>query len=117
MEDLIWDTITNSAKTKFDYVTFSKDFNEIDDEIADNILFKLIIELASGETKETISNKIYMDVLMLGFKWDKAEIDEFIKDKDLALKLEIYVAGLANDMLQQGNSTKSVLNSINTLLM
>ena len=61
---LIYDNITNSAKTKFDYKSFAKGFDEIDEKIADNILFKVLVEFASDEEKENIAYKLFNEILL-----------------------------------------------------
>ena len=44
LEEKIWDYITNSAKRKFDYDTYQKNFPEyVDTHIKDNILWEIII--------------------------------------------------------------------------
>lgn len=115
-ENIIWDTITDSAKTKFDYDSFAKPFLDFDEQIPENILFKVIISLAAKEKAEVISYTILNELIMIGFKVDKSEIDNFIKEKGELLKLEIYCSQLASDMLQNGDDTSFVLKSIKQLL-
>ena len=66
-KDTIWDTITNSAKERFDYKSFEEIFHEIGgNKMAENILFRVIAGLASGETKEEIARQLDLDVWQLG---------------------------------------------------
>jgi hypothetical protein len=115
-EELIWDRITNSAKTRFDYTTFAKEFNEIDENIAENILFKTIVGFASKKTKSELSFELFNEILLIGYKCDIKEIRVFIDDKEELLKLEIYVSQLAGSMLQNGQDPLSVLQFANQLL-
>jgi hypothetical protein len=50
----IWDTIVNSAKTKFDYKHIRAMFKKEDDEITDKFLFHIIAGFACGENHQTI---------------------------------------------------------------
>jgi len=63
-EDIVWNTITDSAKTRFDYVTFESDFD--DGTMAENILFLTIIGHAQGESVEHIASDISTQLLLLG---------------------------------------------------
>lgn len=54
--------------------------------------------------------------MMIGFVWKLEDIQDFIKDKDKLLKLEIYTSQLAGTLLEDGNDPLMVLNSINQLL-
>ena len=91
-EELIWNRITNSAKTRFDYTSFADKFNEIDENIAENILFKIIVGFAVKKTKTELSHELFNDVLLIGYKWDLKEIHDFINDIEELLKLEFYVS-------------------------
>lgn len=115
-EDLIWNKITNSAKKKFDYKSFEAGFKEIDENLAENILFKVIVSFASEDTKEFISAKLFSEMLLIGFMWEKDQINAFLRNKDKELCLEIYVTQLANSMLEDGNNATSVLNNVNQLI-
>jgi hypothetical protein len=41
--EIIWNSITDNAKKKFDYKSFEEQFIEIDENLADNTLFKIIV--------------------------------------------------------------------------
>jgi hypothetical protein len=114
--ELIWGTITDSAKKKFDYNSFEEQFAEIDENLADNILFKIIIGFASNKTSEKISLELFNELMMIGFLWKLEEVQKFVNDKDKTLKLEIYSSQLASSLLQDGNDPLAVLNSVRQLL-
>jgi hypothetical protein len=116
MEEIIWRTIADSAKKRFDYASFEKEFFEIDKNIADNILFNILGGLASGETHNIISEKLFNKILLTGFKWNKKDIIEFLKDKKDLLKIEINATRLAGEMLNSGTNQNSILVAINQIL-
>lgn len=114
--DIVWDTITNSAKTKFDYTSFEEQFDDEEENLADNILFKTIIGFVNKKTNEVIALELYNDMMMIGFIWELEDIQEFIKDKEILLKSEIYACQIANSLLEDGKDPLMVLNAINQLL-
>lgn len=114
--DLVWNAITDSAKKKFDYKSFEEQFSEIDENLADNILFKILIGFAGNKTSEIISHELFNEMMMIGFIWKLDDIKDFIKDKDKTFKLEVYLCQLANSLLEDGAAPVVVLNSINHLL-
>lgn len=113
-EDIIWNNITDSAKRKFDYQTFSETFENYHSNIAENIIFQIIIGLANNksELKYELNNQLFQ----LGIKWDVTEISSFIDEKKNVFKNEIYATQLAMDLLQNGNEPIAVLNSIQFLI-
>ncbi len=117
-EDFIWDRITESAISKFDFEEFGNEFNETinDIDIFENIVFITIIGFASKKEKSTISLEIFNQVIITGFEWELEKIKEFLKDKEEIFQTEIYCASLAMSMLENGNNCESVLNSINSFL-
>jgi len=115
-QDLIWNAITTSAKSKFDYSSFEKDFNEIDENIAENILFKVTVGFANQQTSDVISAELFNQMMMIGFVWDKVEIKDFVEGKDQLLKLEIYTTQLAGSLLEEGKDSLEVLNTVKQLL-
>jgi|JI6StandDraft_1071083.scaffolds.fasta_scaffold427488_1 hypothetical protein len=114
--DIVWNAITDSAKKKFDYSSFEEQFIDVDENLADNLLFKIIIGFASKKTDEIISLELFNEMMMIGFIWKLEDIQDFIKDKDKVLKSEIYSSQLAGSLLEDGNDPLMVLNSINQLL-
>lgn len=111
-EELIWDTITDSAKKRFDYDAFENKFGDH----ADYILFMTIVGYSIDESKEVITGNILSQVLMSGYKTNRDEIYDFIRDKEEKLKFEIFAANLAGRMLENGDDPIDVLQSINKIL-
>jgi hypothetical protein len=112
IEDKIWDTITNSAKGKFDYDSFRENFL-ID---PDMVIFMIILGFASGKSKEMIKMELFNQMLMTGFKWKVEDIADFINDKEELFKLEINLSKTSKNMLDAGNEPLIVYNLISQLL-
>lgn len=112
IEEKIWNTITDSAKRKFDYSSFKKDF-PFD---PDNVIFKVIVGLVNKKEKEELIAELHIEMLMTGFIWKKNDIEKFIDGKESLFKTEIFATQLAFDMLQKGNAPLIVLNSISQIL-
>ncbi|HTE01820.1 MAG TPA: hypothetical protein VK668_21170 [Mucilaginibacter sp.] len=115
-EQLILNTITNSAKRRFNYAGFESGFSSFDSTIAHNILLETITLLASGETPALASAKLFNKILMMGLTCDKTELDDFVKTKTEELKIEIYVITLARQMLQDGTNPLAVLEFVRKML-
>ena len=132
-EDLIWDLITENAKTKFDYAKFENNFREVYDNveivedkknsdgkstgnIAENILFLIIASLASEQDKRIISSKIFNEIILTGFVWEIENIENFIEDKQELFRSEIYCFNLAMAMLDNGEDIDMILVTMNTFL-
>ncbi|TAG58427.1 MAG: hypothetical protein EAZ27_01550 [Cytophagales bacterium] len=116
IEDVIYDNITNSAKTKFDYSSFSEGFDKINDNLADNLLFKTLVEFASRKEKKIIAHILFNQILLTGFIVELEDLNEFVNDKDDVLKLEIFLVEMANTMLEQGLPPLHVLKTIDEFI-
>jgi hypothetical protein len=115
-KEQIWDTITDSAKEKFDYPAFEKMFADNDIILAENILFKVITDYASKKTKSKICNEIFTELLTAGIQWEIEEINKFIDDKEELLKLEINLTLFASAMLQEENDLDLIMNNIDQFI-
>ena len=111
-EDIIWDAITNSAKTKFDYASFEANFPFS----PDMLLFSIIVGLATGRNKEEMSFELYNQVLAVGFSIDQTEILDFINRHESTFGMEVLAARIAGDMLSQGTDPMAVYISISQLI-
>ena len=116
MEEYIWNTITDSAKGKFDFEGFKKPLIEFDENLPEIILFKIIIELANKTEPKIISAKIFNDLLLSGFNTDKKDLDVLIEELADKLKVEILATQLASGMLNDGTSEANILQAINQFL-
>ena len=112
MTDKIWDTITNSAKRRFDYATLQEEL-PIDPE---NFLFAIIMGLALDESKNTIASKLVTQMTSIGYFVDHKEIVAMIEDNEKAFGLEVLATRMANDMLENGGDPFNIYVSITQLL-
>jgi len=119
-KDLIWSVIIESAKTRFDYSAFEKEFKVFGKKgaknFAENFLIMALSGFASKEAKDIMTLKLFNEMLLTGYIWEKAEIQKFLTEKEKLLSLEIYVTQLANSLLDDGSQPLSVLNSVHQLL-
>ncbi|MDR2972021.1 MAG: hypothetical protein LBU83_08855 [Bacteroidales bacterium] len=132
IEEEIYSLITNSAKEQFDYDSFEEFFLElnenIDVDVADKILWLIIMNLAGGCSPQFIANKIQAELLLTGFfisdvsilekiitdnlfNWSKAVgIQQIVTDllnSDFAPVKEIYYFVL--DLFENNYSPKGVI--------
>ncbi len=105
----IWDTIVNSAKTKFDYKHIRAMFKKEDDEITDKFLFHIVAGFACGENHQTISTNLFNELQSIHF-------DRVIADKHVKFSPEIYATYLAFSMLEDGEDVDTITEIINNLL-
>lgn len=116
-EETVWDAITNSAKARFDYKSFDAVFQEIaNDNVAENVLFKIIIGLSSGETKEDVAAQLKTDMLLVGYGFEEQALEELLANKEEELKTEIHVTKFALSMLEQGTHPGTILNTVRQML-
>lgn len=113
---LISNAIIESTKRRFDYETFAEDFNEIDEGIAPDVIWEVIVNFASGESSAILIEKIFSRFLIMGFTWDRKAINEFVYDKEEVFTLEISALKMAWTMLSAGASEYSVLEFIQKFL-
>jgi len=111
---VIWDAITNSAKKRFDYASFNKDFPFV----SDTIILKIVVDLASSKPKDTITTQVYDDVLTAtGEHWDTNQITQFISDKDEVFKREIFAVKRAGNMMYEGNEPDDIYYEISKFII
>jgi|JI6StandDraft_1071083.scaffolds.fasta_scaffold49844_2 hypothetical protein len=116
-EDIVWDTITDSAKTRFDYAEFASGLSEFDDgTMADNMLFLTIMGHAQKQSVEAIANDLSNQCLMLGLGGDPAALLEFVADRGRDLPLEIKAANQALAFYEMGLQTPGILVQVRSIL-
>jgi len=117
-EDLIWDRITQSAMSKFDFAAFVERLKSAteDETVAENIVFLSIIEFASGKTEEEIAEILYNQIVLSGFVWEFEEVQKYLENKKELFAIEIYAANLAYTLLEETKDPAVVLTAVNQLL-
>jgi hypothetical protein len=112
----IWDSIVNSAKTKFDYKHIISLFKQTDSEIIDKFLFHILVAFACGEDHPTISTNLFNELQQIGFDCTEHQIDEFIADKHEVFSIEIYATYIAFSLLEDGEEPVAITTTIQDLL-
>ncbi len=116
-EDIIWDTIISSAKARLDCKSFDAVFQEIGhDNIAENVLLKIIVGFSSGETKEDIAAQLKTDMLLIGYGFEDKGLESLLANKEEELRSEIHVTKFALSMLEQGTHPGTILNAVRQML-
>ncbi|TAK97431.1 MAG: hypothetical protein EPO07_13325 [Verrucomicrobia bacterium] len=116
-EDIVWDAITESAKTRFDYNEFEKAFGELNDpDVADNILLMTVAGYAAVHSSEEIAAEIKTQLLMIGFGFREGGPELFLVGKETQLKNEIRAAGIAMELFAQGAQQPGVLVQVRSIL-
>ena len=80
IESIIWDTITKSAKTKFDNDQFEDHFIGTKKEYADSVLFYIINGFGTGLSKSDLLDKVLDKMNKYGCNCTKSEVKVFLKD-------------------------------------
>jgi hypothetical protein len=115
-EDIIWNTITDSAKTRFDYETFESTVSEYDERIAENMLFMTLLGHAQDKGAESIASELSMKLLLIGLGGANDEIKEFVGARLTDLSIEITATKLALALTQMGHQTPEILIQVKSVL-
>lgn len=118
-EEQLWDKITESAKQKFDFNSLLAKFpfeeeNKI--KIADNMLWKIIHDLAFGKSAKVLGMEFFNEFAKLGIHWKPEDIDTFLSDKKTLFAKEIFATKTITQMLNDGIELPLVFNSLLQLL-
>ena len=114
--DLIFEKITNSAKVKFDYETFEAKFGDIPATVPDMVLLEIICGFASDDSIEVVTAKALNQILMIGLFIESAKLQKVIEDIKPEIKIEIGIANMAINMLDDGADPNAVLEFVNKML-
>lgn len=115
-EEIIWENITDSAKRRFDYLRFSEGFAGFDGHVPENVLLKVLVGLAQGDSTSEIVTGISREFLLLGLGMDEAEMEQFVNLRKEDLKVEIRATDIALTLLDQGRKPPGVLVQIRSIL-
>jgi len=104
LEEEIYHLITNSAKTRFDYDAFEELFIELNEnvkvDVADKILWLIIMNLAGRDKPQIVALKIQSELLLTGFLASEiSAIEKIITDNIFNWSKEIGVLQMVTDML------------------
>jgi len=117
-QDIVWNTITESAKRRFDYTGFRKSLSASgdDERTAEYILFQIVVGYAEGLSAEEVLSKVSGDLLLFGCTLSAAELEVFLADKKEILNEEIRAAEEALVAFDQGTDADAVLAHVRRLL-
>lgn len=116
-EEVIWDTITNSAKKRFDYKSFEAVFREMGgNNLAENILFKVVVGFALGASREELASELRTDMLLLGCGFEEGWLERLLESKEEELRTEIHVTQFTREMLDQGSDPTTILVAVSKML-
>jgi hypothetical protein len=116
-QDIVWDTITDSAKTKFDYPAFERIFSDAgNSHLPENILFLTIAGHAAQHSTEEIVTDINRELALLGIGLSDADLRRFVTEKDADLKREILAARTAIALFERGLKPPGVLVQVRSML-
>ena len=117
-QDLVWNTITESGKRRFDYTGFKNSLGDSgDDRTAEYILFQIIVGLAEELSSEEFLSKIRGDLSLFGYSLSDDELDRLLSDKNEILKTEIRAAQKALSEFAAGTNADKVLDMVRQLLL
>lgn len=116
VESVIWDTITKSARIKFDSDYFENYFLGSNKHHSDSILYILINGYAAGESEAEITTKIMNKLNKVGSNFDPRALLVFLSNKEKLLREEIYAAAIVSNMYKEHNEPVTILNTINRML-
>ena len=108
--ETIWNAITNSAKKRFDYASFEKESPFV----TDTILLKIIIDLASRKSTDTIASQVQKAT---NNEWSQEQIEAFIADKDEVFKREIFATKLYGNMQYEGNELEDMYYEVSKYII
>ena len=117
-EDIVWNTITASARAKFDHKAFRKEFGPFDnDRIMDTILFQILEGFAEQQPVEWIANNISHDLQMLSYPFAKQDFKPFVTNHEELFTQEIKATALALDLFSARKEIPVILKEIENFLL
>jgi len=117
-EDIVWNTITESAKRRFDYAGFKNRLSAAGDErVAEYTLFQIITGYAEELSREELLFKIQEELQLFSYSFSTEDLDEFLADKKEVLSAEIRAAKEALLGFAQGQEASSLLVQLRRLLL
>ncbi len=116
-EDIVWDTITDSAKKRFAYDDFRQVFAEMhNDTVPENVLFMTIMGHAARDSTDEIAAGISQQFLLVAYSLDENYLKKFIEDRRVDLFREIKAAEQASALYEMGLQTPGILVQVRSIL-
>ena len=116
-KDIVWNTITDSAKTRFDYDNFRQVFVEMHNAtVPENVLSMTITGHAAGHSTDEIAAEINQWFLLIAYSIDEDYLKKFIEDRRSDLFREIKAAEQALAFYEMGLQTPGILVQVRSIL-
>ena len=116
-EDIVSDTIMESAKTRFDYHEYESIFTDTGSAHLPESVLRMTIEgYAMEHSPEEIVADINRDLALLGIGFPEADLRRFVDEKKVELKREVLAAIVAVALFEQGAKPPGVLVQVRSIL-
>jgi hypothetical protein len=120
-EDIVSDTIMESAKTRFDYHEFESVFSNMGRADLPETILRLTIEgyameHSAEEIVADINRQINHELALYAVRFPEADLRRFVKEKKAELKREVLAAIVAVGLFEQGAKPPGVLVQVRSIL-
>ena len=117
-QDIVWNVITDSAKTRFDYAEFERMFADSQsDDLPESILTLIISCHVMGDSTEDIAAEINTYLVPLGISFADDTLTKFISDRQVDLSREIKAMKTALPLFKMGLPTRDILALARSILV
>lgn len=116
-EDIIWNTITASARAKFDDKAFKKEFGAFDnDRVLDTVLYQILEGLAEKKPVAEIARNLRHDLQMLRYPFAEQDFELFVSNHETLFQQEIKATAHALELFADHKEIAEILCEIETIL-
>ena len=115
--EIVWNTITESAKNRFDYTAFERSLWDTESaHFSETVLFLTIVGHAADRSTDEIAADINGQLSLRALKFPEADLRRFIEEKKAELKREIFATTVAINLFACGLKPPSVLVQVRKIL-
>lgn len=116
-EDIIWNTVTASARNRFDYTAFKKQFGPFsNDRVLDTVLFQILEGCAEGKPAAEIGGNLSHDLQMLNYAFADMDFEPFVAEHTDLFKKEIDATAIALKAFCEEKEIDEILKTIESVL-
>ena len=117
-EDIIWNTITASARTKFDYTAFKKEFGAFDNNrVLDTVLYQVLEGFAENKSTSEVAENLSHDLQMLSYPFAEKNFEPFIASHETIFASEIKATARALALFADHKEIPEILSEIDLFLL
>lgn len=116
-EDLIWETILESAKLRFDYNRYIARFEPYEMQLSQNLLLEVIVGIAAGKNELILAWEISNEFVIFGKDVPFNKIINFIDEKKELFQHEVQMVRYANEQLEIGKPPSEIYPTVNQYLL